>query len=161
MTMEVYLLRHGIAEDRSATGRDFDRRLTDEGKEKLRKVLKRAAKDGVEISLILSSPLVRAMETAQIAADELKYNSEIVRTDGLTPDSSPQDVWKEIRAHRDEPAVLLAGHEPLFSATVAYLLGSSRAMVEFRKGALVRIDFASVGAEPRGVLQWMLTPKMS
>lgn len=159
--MELYLLRHGIAEDHAPSGRDADRRLTEDGKKKLRKVLARAQKAGAAPTLILSSPLTRAMETAEIAARELAYNSEIVRTAALTPDSSPADVWAEIRAHRDEPAILLAGHEPLFSSVVAAVLGSARAMVEFKKGALVRIDFSTIGAEPRGVLQWMLTAKVS
>jgi phosphohistidine phosphatase len=159
--MELYLLRHGVAEDRSPSGRDADRRLTEDGKKKLRKVLARALKAGVAPTLILSSPLTRAMETAEIAARELAYHSEIVRTPALTPDSSPADVWAEVRAHRDEPSILLAGHEPLFSATVAAVLGSARAMVDFKKGALVRIDFSTIGAEPRGVLQWMLTAKLS
>jgi phosphohistidine phosphatase len=159
--MELYLLRHGIAEDRAGSGRDADRALTDEGKSKLHKVLKRAKKAGVTHTLILSSPLKRAIETAEIAAEELEYKSEIARSNALVPNSTARDVWSEIRAHRDEPSILLAGHEPLFSQAVAYLLGSTRAMIEFKKGALIRIDFASLGAEPRGVLQWMLTPKVS
>ena len=159
--MELYLLRHGVAEDRAPSGRDADRRLTEDGKKKLRKVLERAHKAGVAPTLILSSPLTRAMESAEIAARELAYHSEIVRTAALTPDSSPADVWAEIRAHRDQPSILLAGHEPLFSSTVAAFLGSARAMVEFKKGALVRMDFSTIGAEPRGVLQWMLTAKLS
>jgi phosphohistidine phosphatase len=124
-------------------------------------VLKRAHKAGVNPTLIISSPYTRAMETAAIAAKELQYNSEIVRSDRLLPNSAPPDVWSEIRAHRDEPSILLAGHEPLFSATVAWMVGSTRAMVDFRKGALARIDFSTIGADPRGVLQWMLTPKVS
>lgn len=159
--MEVYLFRHGIAEDHAASGRDADRALTEEGKRKLHKVLKRARKVAVNPTLILSSPLVRAIETAQIAAEVLEYKSEIARTNALLPNATPRDVWAEIRAHRDEPSILLAGHEPLFSQTVAYLLGSTRAMVEFKKGALIRIDFAALGAEPRGVLEWMLTPKVA
>ena len=157
--MELYLLRHGIAEDHAASGRDADRALTDDGKKKIRKVLKRARKTGVNPALILSSPLKRAIESAEIAADELGYKSEIVRAKALLPDSTPQDVWNEIRAHRGEPSILLAGHEPLFSHTVASMLGSTRTMIEFRKGALVRIDFSAFGAEPRGLLQWMLAPK--
>lgn len=124
-------------------------------------MLKRAHKAGVNPTLIISSPYTRAMETAAIAAKELQYNSEIVRSDRLLPNSAPPDVWSEIRAHRDEPSILLAGHEPLFSATVAWMVGSTRAMVDFRKGALARIDFSTIGADPRGVLQWMLTPKVS
>jgi phosphohistidine phosphatase len=159
--MELYLLRHGIAEDRASTGRDADRRLTDDGRKKLSRVLERARKAGVTPTLILSSPLKRAFETAEIAARELGYSADIAVTDALTPDSSPQRVWTEIRAHRDEAAVLLAGHEPLFSATVAWMLGSSRSMVDFKKAALVRIDLSSLGAEPRGILEWMITAKLA
>src|SRR5258706_8645045 len=159
--MEIYLLRHGIAEERSPSGSDADRRLTDEGREKLRRVMKRAANAGVELSLILSSPLVRAVQTAEIAAEVLKYPDKIVRVDSLTPDSSPKDVWEEIRTHKDEEAILLAGHEPLFSATTAYLLGATRSMVDFRKAGLVRIDVPGFGGTPAGVLQWMLTAQIA
>ncbi len=158
--MEIYLLRHGIAEDRSASGRDADRRLTDDGRAKLRRVLERAHQAGVRPSLILSSPLRRALETAEIAAHELGYEGKIMRIAALTPDSSPQQLWEAIREQRSEAAVLLAGHEPLFSSTVAYLLGSTREMVHFRKGALVRIDVESTGPTPAGVLEWLLTAKL-
>ena len=157
--MELYLLRHAIAEDNAAT--DADRQLTDEGRQKLRRVMKRAASAGVQPSLILSSPYKRAIETAEIAATELDYKGKILRVGSLTPDSSPPSVWSEIRGHRDESAILLAGHEPLFSATVAFLLGSTQEMIAFRKAALVRIDVHGFGASPQGVLQWMLTPKLA
>jgi len=159
--MEIYLLRHGIAEERSATGRDADRRLTDEGRSKLRRVLERAHQAGVSPSLILSSPLRRALETAEIAAHELGYEGKIVRIPALVPEASPQEVWNALREHRSESAVLLAGHEPLFSSTVAYLLGSTREMVHFRKGALVRIDVQATGPTPAGVLEWLLTAKLA
>jgi phosphohistidine phosphatase len=157
--MELYLLRHGIAEDHAST--DVDRRLTEEGRTKVSRVMKRAASAGVSPSLIISSPYKRAVETAEIAASELDYKGKILRAGNLTPDSSPSSVWSEIREHRDEPSLLLAGHEPLFSATVALLLGSTNQMVEFKKGALVHIDISGFGAQPQGVLQWMLTPKLA
>jgi phosphohistidine phosphatase len=159
--MEIYLLRHGIAENRSASGSDADRRLTEEGRAKLRRVLERAHTAGVTPSLILSSPLRRAVETAEIAARELGYEGKIVRAEALEPDSSPQKIWDEIRRHREEAAVLVAGHEPLFSTTVAWMLGSTRAMVHFRKGALVRLDVEGLGATPAAVLEWMLIPKLA
>jgi phosphohistidine phosphatase len=158
--MEIYLLRHGIAEDHSATGRDSDRRLTEEGRTKLIRVLERAHAAGVRPTLILSSPYRRALETAEIAARELGYEGKLVRSQALTPDSSPDRVWDEIRTHREESAILLTGHEPLFSAIVAHMLGSTRSMMQFRKGALVRIDVEGFGAAPAGVLQWMLTAKL-
>lgn len=159
--MELYFLRHGIAEEHSDTGRDADRRLTEEGREKLRRVLKRAALAGVTPTLILSSPYKRAIETAEAAAGELRYEGKILRVGSLTPDSSPPSVWSDIREHRDQPSILLAGHEPLFSSTVAWLLGSTRSMVDFRKAALVRIDVHNFSPAPQGVLQWMLTPKLA
>jgi phosphohistidine phosphatase len=159
--MEIYLLRHGIAEDRAPSGRDEDRRLTDEGRQKLRRVLERAHSAGVNPAVILSSPYKRAIETAETAARELGYERKILRVEALTPDSSPSRIWNEIREHRDEASVLLAGHEPVFSATVAWMLGSTYAMVEFKKGGLIRIDVDSFGTEPRGILQWMLTAKLS
>lgn len=159
--MEIYLLRHGIAEDRAASGRDADRRLTEEGRAKLQSVLERAHAAGVTPSLILSSPLRRAIETAEIAARELGYDGKIVRAAALAPDSSPQQIWDEIRKHRDETAVLVTGHEPLFSSTVAWMLGSTRAMVHFRKGALVRLDVESLGPTPAAVLEWMMIPKLA
>jgi phosphohistidine phosphatase len=159
--MEIYLLRHGIAEDSAPTGRDADRRLTDEGRAKLRRVLESAHQAGVRPSLILSSPYRRALETAEIAARELGYEGKIVRLPVLMPDGSPQEVWDAIRERRNESAVLIAGHEPLFSATVAFLLGSAHAMVHFRKGALVRIDVKTTGPSPGGVLEWMLTAKLA
>lgn len=95
--MQLYILRHGIAEGSSSTGRDADRALTSEGKKKLRDVLKLAADAQVSPTLVLSSPYVRAMETAEIAASELGYKGEILRVKALTPDSDPESVWDEIR----------------------------------------------------------------
>ena len=159
--MELYLLRHAIAEDRSTSGRDADRQLTPEGMEKLRHVAKFAAAAGVQPSVILSSPYARAVETAAVAARVLEYKGEILKTDRLLPGASPQNAWAEVRAHRSEDSVLLVGHEPLFSALASWLLGSTRVMIDFRKAALVRIDFETLGSEPRGVLRWMITPKLA
>jgi len=159
--MEIYLLRHGIAEDRSPSGSDAARRLTDEGRQKLRRVLERAAGAKVRPSLILTSPLVRAVQTAEMAAEILRYTGALLQTEALVPEASPQDVWNELRSRKDEDAILLAGHEPLFSAATAYLLACPTLQFEFKKGALARIDAERLSGEPRGVLQWVLTPKLA
>jgi phosphohistidine phosphatase len=159
--MEIYLLRHGIAENRRPGRADAERKLTDEGKDKLRRVLSRARGAALVPSLILTSPLVRAVETAEIAAQVLGYAESIETTDALLPSSSPQAVWKELRGRAGERAVLLAGHEPLFSETASYLLGAPRVVIDFKKGALMRIDVDDTAGAPRGVLQWLLTPRLS
>jgi phosphohistidine phosphatase len=159
--MEVYILRHGIADDHRPDLPDEKRALTEEGRKKLRLVLGRARAAGVAPSLILTSPYVRAVQTAEIAAEVLGYKGTILRTNALVPVSSPEAVWRELRDHRDEPSVLLAGHEPLLSETAGYLLGSPGMAIDFKKGALLRIDVAEASRQPRGVLLWLLTPKLS
>jgi phosphohistidine phosphatase len=159
--MQIYLLRHGIAEEGGDGTPDSERALTQEGKKKLREVLKVAAGSDVSPSLILSSPLRRALETARVAADELGYKSDILRTQALLPSAAPNDVWQEIRAHRDESALLLVGHEPLFGQLAAYLLGTPETQIDFKKGALLAVDLRQAGSRPRGVLKWMLTPKLA
>jgi phosphohistidine phosphatase len=156
--MEIYLLRHGIAENAGPGMKDSDRALTQEGRDKLRRVLKRAKGAGVEPGVILSSPYRRALETAEIAAAALAYRGKVVKTEALVPNASPREVWEEIRARRDESSILRASHEPLMSSTLALLLGSPALLVDMKKAALARVDCDHFGAEPRGVLKWMLTP---
>lgn len=156
--MQILLLRHGIAENAAPGHPDSERALTAEGREKLRRVLKRARAAGATPSLILSSPYRRALETAETAAEALEYGGKIVRTKALAPDASPFDVWDEIRARASEPAILLASHEPLMSSMVAFLLDSPALSVDMKKAALVRIDCERIAPEPRGVLKWMITP---
>jgi phosphohistidine phosphatase len=159
--MEIYLLRHGIADGGRPGGRDSDRELTAEGREKLRRVLKRAHQAGVRPGLILASPYRRALQTAEIAAEILEYLGEIVKTQTLVPDGSPQDVWDEICSRRTEAAILLASHEPLMSSMAAFLLSSAALQVDMKKGALVRVDCEQFGPVPRGMLKWMLTAALA
>jgi phosphohistidine phosphatase len=159
--MQAYLLRHGIAQKDGAGIRDAGRALTQDGRRKLREVLKAASEAQVKPTLILSSPLKRAMQTAEIAKSLLDYKKEIVRSKALLPGASVADVWEEIRAHKDESALMLVGHNPQFAQLSGYLLGSAEMHVDFKKGALLRIDFEQFRAQPKGTLRWYLTAKMA
>ena len=159
--MQIYLLRHGIAEDGKPGHPDSERALTDDGRSRLRRVLKRARSADVCPSLILSSPYVRAVQTAEMAADVFRYKGDLVRSAAFVPEASPEQAWEEIRLYADEAAVMVASHEPLMSAAVAYLLGSPGLQVDMKKAALVRIDMERFSAAPRGTLKWMLTPALS
>ncbi len=158
--MELYILRHGIASDGEAGQPDSGRTLTPEGRKKLRAMLHSVAAAGVAPSLILTSPYKRAVQTAQIAAAALGYGGELLRTNALVPGSTPQAVWEEVRVHRDERQVVLAGHEPLLSATAGFLLGCPPMAIEFKKGTMARIDVDRFGPAPHGVLKWLLAPKL-
>jgi phosphohistidine phosphatase len=153
----VYFLRHGIAE-RQSPGRDRERRLTEEGKAELRRVLAFAKKAQVKPELVVCSPYVRAVETARLAMDVLELEGSHSLADALVPESSAIHLWNEVRAHRTD-SILVVSHEPLLSSTVAMALGTSRAMVVMPPGGLVTIEFGSTGAEAVGVLRWMVTPE--
>ena len=159
--MEIYILRHGTAENAKAGASDATRALTKDGREKLGWVLERARAAGVKPGLILTSPYVRAVETAEMAAAALGPAMPVMRTEALVPDGRPEAVWEEIRRRGDESSVMLVGHEPLLGETISYLLGASRVIVDFKKGALARIDVEEVSRRPAGVLVWLLTPRVA
>jgi phosphohistidine phosphatase len=159
--MQVYLLRHGIAEELRSGLSDADRALTQDGRRKLRQTLRTASDADVQPTLILTSPLKRAMETAEIAQKVLAYKGELVRTESLLPDSSVEGVWRELRTHRDQPGIVLVGHNPLFADLAGYLLGAPDLQVDVKKGSILRIDFDSLSSRPKGILRWFLTAKFA
>jgi len=159
--MDVYLLRHGLAENGRPGMPDAGRELTPEGRKKMREIMRLARTAGLQPGLVLTSPYTRALQTAAIAAEALGYSGELVHTQALVPHSRPELVWDEVRVHRDVPQLLLVGHEPLFSNLAGFLLDAPALRVDFKKGALMRIEIEQTGARPRGVLRWFMAPKMA
>jgi phosphohistidine phosphatase len=151
--MELYLLRHGEAEPH--TKDDASRALTVKGRKDVRLVAGRAMAAGTSVDLVLSSPLVRARETAQIAAEIFEV-SGIVETPALLPEAQPSALWKELQKLPESHRVLLSGHEPAMSSLAAFLL-DAHVEIDFKKGSLVRISVA----DRKGILKWMLTPRLS
>ncbi|HEY7304160.1 MAG TPA: phosphohistidine phosphatase SixA [Bryobacteraceae bacterium] len=159
--MQVYLLRHGISEEARAGLSDADRALTPDGRRKLRQTLHAAIQADVKPSLILSSPLKRAVQTAEIAKEVFGCKSDILRTNALLPGAAAGQVWDEIRVHKDETAVVLVGHNPLFDRLAGYLLGQPELQVDFKKGAILRLDMEGFPVRPKGILRWYLTSKLA
>jgi phosphohistidine phosphatase len=157
--MNIYLLRHGTAEDREIGKPDASRALTKEGRRELRAVLQQAREAGVTPGVILTSPLRRAVETARIASTELHCDN-VVEIKELTPDTPPPQVWRAIHSHRSDRELVLAGHEPQLSRLAAFLLEAPLA-IDLKKGALLKIAVQDSQGPPRGVLKWMLTPKLA
>jgi phosphohistidine phosphatase len=159
--MQVYLLRHGIAEEGRIGMNDSDRELTTEGRRRLRETLRALASAEVNPSLIVSSPLTRAVQTAEIASSVFKTKASVLRTKALAPSAAVEQVWDEIRAHRGEPELMLVGHEPQFSILAAYLLGARELRVDFKKGAVLRLDVEAFGSQPKGTLRWFFLARMA
>jgi phosphohistidine phosphatase len=160
-SMQVYLLRHGVAEEDRSGLSDADRALTQDGRRKLRQTLQTASQADVRPTLILTSSLKRAVETAEIAQDVLGYKGELLRTEALLPGSSVEEVWDELRVHANEAAIVLVGHNPLFAELAGYLLGTPELQVDVKKGSLLRIDFESLSSQPKGILRWFLVAKLA
>lgn len=159
--MQIYVLRHGIAEESAPGGRDADRSLIEDGRRKLREVLRLASNANVLPGLILTSPYLRAVQTAEVAADALGYKDILLQTDVLIPSSRPENAWDEIRLHQGVQQLMLVGHEPLLGMLIAYLLGAPSIQVDMKKAGLVRIDLSGFGSHPRGILKWMAVPKLA
>ena len=158
--MTIYVLRHGVAEERRAGSPDATRALTAAGKQKLRAVLRLAKEAGVTPDIILTSPLTRALETAEMAAEILGCRKKPAVTKALLPSSSPGGVWKEI-AGTKMSSVLIAGHEPLLSHVISFLLNCTALQIDLKKSALVRVDMISSEPQASGTLKWMLTTKLA
>jgi phosphohistidine phosphatase len=159
--MELYVFRHGIATDGAPGAADSARELTGEGRSRVAAVARMARRAGVDPSLIMTSPYVRAVQTAKIAAEEFSYSGPLLKTQSLVPFGTPAGVWEALRDHPGERSILLAGHEPLLSQLVAYLLNAPALVVEMKKATLVRIDFNSMSAAPRGTLRWLITARLA
>jgi len=158
--LELYLIRHGIAAERGKEWPDDSKRpLTPDGISRLRKTARGLNAIGVGFEQIVTSPLVRTRQTADIFAEELKSKPPVVTADALAPAGTPASVIQEIARHVRKPRVALVGHEPNLGELAAQLIGS-RTPLEFKKGGICRIDFDVLPPKGAGALRWFLTPKI-
>jgi phosphohistidine phosphatase len=158
--MEIYILRHGIAAERGTPGykRDSDRPLTKEGEEKTQQIAEAMVEMGLQFDLILSSPYIRAKDTARIVAKEL--GKEVTLTDFLVPDSNAGDLIAEINDEKPQ-RVLLVGHEPDLSRLISVLIsGGGDATIELKKGGLCKLTAQKLSFGQCATVNWLLTPKL-
>lgn len=158
--MDLFILRHGKAEE-AATGRnDADRQLTKKGRDEILAVALWIAAYDLEFDLIAASPLARAQETAAIVAGVLEVPKEMATWIVLAPGGNPDDVCREINRHLEASAILLVGHEPLLSSLISRIIsGDTHADIAMTKGALAKIRDFSYAQRPSGELHWLLTAK--
>jgi phosphohistidine phosphatase len=157
---EIYLIRHGVAEDRGDAWPDDSKRpLTDQGIKRLRKSMRGLAQVGVTFDVVLTSPLVRARQTAEIVASQMDPRPHIVVIDSLSPDGSSQAVLADLEKQSRRSKIALVGHEPGIGELAARLAGS-RHPLEFKKGGACRIDVKVLPIAGPGSLCWFLTPRI-
>jgi phosphohistidine phosphatase len=159
-TIQVYLIRHGVAAERGPEYPDDSKRpLTAQGMSRLRKEARALDALGVTFDQIVSSPLVRTRQTADIIADALKGKPSVVTSDALAPAGTVSAVIQDLAKYGRKGSVALVGHEPNLGELAARLIGARRAL-EFKKGGLCRIDFETLPPKGTGSLRWFVAPRM-
>jgi len=157
---EIYLIRHGLAEERGDSWPDDTKRpLTEEGMSRMRKSVRGLSRLGVTLDVVLTSPLVRARQTAEIVAAGLSPRPSLINADSLATDGSFAAVVADLQKHERKRRIALVGHEPGIGELAARLIGSRHA-IEFKKGAVCRIDIAAIPPSGPGDLRWLLTPRI-
>jgi phosphohistidine phosphatase len=161
--MQLYLLRHGIAVEPGTRGfeDDFARPLTPKGRRQLRKSAAAIKKLASRFDLILSSPLARAKQTAEIVARKLNARKRLRFTSALAPGGSAANLIRQLEREKPAPdTVLLVGHEPDMSRLVSLLTtGGLQMQMDFKKGGLCKLEVEKLSAGQCAKLVWLLTPK--
>jgi phosphohistidine phosphatase len=159
--MEIYLLRHGVATERGEHGGpDEERALTAEGRRKVRRVAEAMRAMELSFDVILSSPLVRALQTAELVAESLRLKRRLQVTEHLEPGASIAKLFSQMQNLQPAPGrVLLVGHEPDMSGLASRLLtGRDDLAMNFKKAGLCKITASRPGSG-RAMFEWFLTPK--
>jgi phosphohistidine phosphatase len=159
--MNLYIIRHAIAVDEGTSDyeSDSERPLTNKGRKKMRQIAKSLRNLGVEFDLILSSPYVRARETAEILADVFKMKKKIVFSDNLIPMGNPELLITEVNEKYSVDSIALVGHEPHLSTLVGLLVAENAKIdVTLKKGGVCYLSADDLHHEHRATLEWLLTP---
>jgi len=161
--VNLYILRHGIAVERSTPGfkTDAERPLTPKGKRQLRQIAAALQNLDLDFNLILSSPFLRARQTAEIIARSRRQKKRLAFSDELTPGSNPKALIQQLNELKPVPQnILLVGHEPYLSQLIRRLIsGNATTGIELKKGGLGKLETASLRFGRCATLAWLLTPK--
>jgi phosphohistidine phosphatase len=161
--MEIYILRHGIAAelDSETGGRDADRPLTAKGKRKLRQLVSAIEALELRFDCVLSSPYVRARQTAEIVVDGLDLRDCLELTNTLMPGGSSDKLVRLLSGMTPQPeSVLVVGHEPFLSCLISlWVFGDKESLVDLKKGSLCKLETDALVHGQCATLKWLLTPK--
>src|SRR5262249_18697267 len=162
--MELYIIRHAVAEPLGKRNEfsDEKRMLTDEGRERMRVAARGLRKQGGELDLLLTSPLIRAAETAEIVAAALEVGKKQIRqTTNLPPGAAAGELLAEIRTLPGVESLALIGHEPDLSSLISRIIQTdvSALSIQLKKGSVCCINITETVPALRGELMWLLTPR--
>ena len=158
--MHLFILRHGAAGRRSATFRDDSKRpLTAEGEKEVKEVLKGLRALGIEPDYILTSPVLRAKQTAELVSKTLASRIKVSELDELKPEGNRTRLYGKLSGLKQSSAVLIVGHEPYLTELIGDAISNGGCTIDLKKAGLARIRLVTVLPKPRGELKWLLTSK--
>ena len=161
--MELYFLRHAMAAEPGTVDitHDSERPLTSEGIEKMKEEARGMQCMGLTFDQVVSSPYMRAAETAEIVTKGLKFKGKIKFTDLLIPNAEFKTFFKLLKEFQVDDKVLLVGHLPSLEEFTSRLIsGQSTAAMDYKQGSLCRIDMPpTIVPGVTGQLKWFLAPK--
>lgn len=162
--MNVILFRHGIAHDRADPNcpPEAERELTEEGRKKTRKSAKGLQHMGVAPSRILTSPYLRAKQTADVVAEVLGVPAAMITTtEALLPEAAPFAIFHSLYAfHASDTEILCVGHSPNLDRVLALALTGNRAPVtSLKKSGAARLEVEDL-PRTHGTLTWLIPPKV-
>jgi phosphohistidine phosphatase len=156
--MKCYFLRHGIAVEPEAwSGSDFDRPLTREGRERMEREAKAIADLALDLDVIITSPLLRAKQTAEILAERLDIHDKLIEDPRLAGGFNFERFGAILSEHANAQSIVLVGHEPTMSATIGRAIG--RASIELKKAALAGVEVMT-SESGTGTLLCLIPPKV-
>ncbi len=158
--MILYIVRHSDAVPSGTPGVHEDQRpLTDKGIRKMKEVARGLRLIDVLPELILTSPLPRAKETADIIAEAL--GGQVMMTENLAPTGSRPELYRELRMHRKRASLMMVGHQPSLGEIAGEIAwGSSDHCLELKKGGACALEIARLDPVPTGTLLWLITPAL-
>ncbi len=161
--MELFIIRHAIAEPLGKPNEFSDERraLTDEGRTRMREIVKGLTKLDAQIDLIITSPLVRAIETAEIVSTGLGLSKKDMRqTLNLAPGGSIEGLFAEIKTHSEVQAVALVGHQPDLGNIISKIISDEGdAAIQLKKGSVCCLNISETVPALRGEVAWLLAPR--
>lgn len=156
--MNLYIMRHGIAEDAAAT--DAARNLTEEGREELKKMAKALRQLKIQFTAVYASPFNRTIQTAQTLLSNLQPELKINSCAPLASGNDSRGLFEMLQKVPTSSKTLLIGHEPDLSRLISTLItGERSASIQMKKGSIAKVSLLTKPGPGEGTLEWLLTPK--
>lgn len=160
--LELYIIRHGFAGKSNEGAADDDLRpLKKKGKEQMKDVGRSLKKWDVALDAVLTSPLVRAKESAEILNAECGKSKKVILTDLLKPGASFSKLIKHLNDLKKAQRVAIVGHEPFLSEFASHCLSKNGgSFINLRKGGVIKLDIDKVIKPGNCILSWLLEPSL-